>query len=163
MEEVREHFRKIARTLHAKSDQAGSIEHNASIGSLREDIIATFLKPLLPRHFEVLCGRIIDSNGAKSSQQDCLVVDTRMPLIDVGSRDMVLAIAESVVATVEVKSYLNKAELIKSLTAADSTNSLRRRGRLHYKKGPVEFVFPEPLPIFTYIFAFDGDSPATLC
>jgi hypothetical protein len=61
-------------------------------------IIQDFLRPHLPRTFDILAGVVVDSVGARSTQQDCLIVDARFPLIDVGSQTEALVIAESVAA-----------------------------------------------------------------
>ena len=162
MIEVRDQFRRIAQAVAANAEVAGGTRHSTTTGNLREILVQGFLRPLLPRHFDILSGVIIDSNGNKSAQQDCIIVDSRMPLIDVGSDTVALVIAESVVATVEVKSFLDKGELLSSLDSTVRTKSLKRKGSLAYSKGPALVIAPEPLPILSYVFAFDGTDPNTL-
>ena len=53
-------------------------------------------------NFQLSVPRDFDATGKKTKQQDCVLVDTRLPLIDVGSGTDALLVAESVVATVEV-------------------------------------------------------------
>jgi hypothetical protein len=162
MIEIRDHFRHIARTISAKAQMAAGTGHASTTGQLREIIVQEFLKPPLPGHLKILSGVIVDSTGARSSQQDCIIVDTRMPLIDLGSPNTAVVVAESVIATVEVKSYLDKSQLLSALSASARTKSLKRVGELAYSKGPALIILPIPLPIITYVFAFDGDNLNTL-
>lgn len=156
MTEIRDHFRKIADLLNAKAAVAGGTGHSSTTGRLRELIIQDFLRPHLPRAFDILAGVVVDSTGARSSQQDCLIVDSRFPLIDVGSESEALVLAESTAAALEVKSYLDKGELLDSLAKAARIKSLKRKGSQEYRKGPALIVSPEPLPILAYIIAYSG-------
>lgn len=162
MIEVRDQFRKISNFLAAKAEVAGGTGHSATTGSLRELVVQQFLVPHLPRHFEIRSGVIIDSTGARSAQQDCIIVDSRLPIIDVGSPTAGLVLAESVAATVEVKSRLDKTNLHSTLVSVARTKTLVRRGELVYSKGPAMIVSPRPVPILSYVFAFDGTDPKLL-
>jgi hypothetical protein len=161
MIEVRDQFRKISKSLSAQAEVAGGSGHAPTTGRIRELIIQKFLRPHLPKELEIRSGVIIDSTGRRSNQQDCVILDTRMPLVDIGSDSEALLIAESVIATVEVKSFLNKQELIASLEASASTKKLVRKGEQVYRKGPAKIQVPEPYPILTYVFAYDGVDLAT--
>ncbi len=70
--------------------------------------------------------------------------------------------AQSVVATIEVKSYLGTIELKDTLDAIAVTKALFRSGEQIYHKGSVECRVPKPNPILTYIFAYDGLNLETL-
>jgi hypothetical protein len=162
MIEIRNHFRKIADLVKAKAAVAGGTGHSSTTGRLRELIIQDFLRPHLPRAFDILAGVVVDSAGARSTQQDCLIVDARFPLIDVGSKSEALVIAESAVATMEVKSHLDKGELLDSLAKAVRIKSLKRKGSQEYRKGRALIISPDPLPILAYIIAYDGTDLNTL-
>lgn len=162
MIEIRDHFRKIADLLKAKAAVAGGTGHSSTTGSLREQIIQDFLRPHLPRTFDILAGVVIDSTGARSPQQDCLIVDSRFPLIDVGSEKEALVIAESVIASLEVKSHLDKAQLLDSLGKAAQIKALKRKGSQEYRKGPALIISPDPLPILAYIVAYGSTDLNTL-
>jgi hypothetical protein len=160
--EVRLQFRRIAKTLAAQGEVAAGTGHAATTGRLREGVIQRFLRPHLPKTLDIRSGVILDSNGNKSKQQDCIIVDTRLPLVDVGSDTDALLIAESVIATLEIKSFLNSQELLSSLESMAITKRLLRKGEQLYRKGPVEIQLPTPLPILTYLFAYDSISFETL-
>ncbi|WP_141508162.1 DUF6602 domain-containing protein [Ramlibacter sp. WS9] len=160
--EIKLQFRRIANALAAAAEVAGGTGHASTTGRLREVLVQQFLRPHLPRNLEIRSGVILDATGAKSKQQDCVLVDTRLPLVDVGSSTDALLIAESVVATVEVKSYLSVEELKTTIEAISQTIRLVRNGVQVYRKGSVEMRLPKPNPILTYIFAYDGASLETL-
>lgn len=154
--EVRLQFRRIAKALAAQAEVAAGTGHSSTTGRIRETLIQQFLKPHLPRTLEIRSGVIIDSKGNRSKQQDCVIVDTRLPLIDVGSKTDTLLIAESAVATIEVKSHLGTSELADTLESVALTKSLIRSGEQVYHKGPAEIRVPKPYPILAYVFAYDG-------
>ncbi len=160
--EVKLQFRRIANVLAAQAEAAAGTGHASTTGRIRELLVQQFLKPHLPRTFEVRSGVIVDSKGNRSRQQDCVIVDTRLPLVDVGSSTDALLIAESAVATIEVKSYLGSSELADTLESIAITKALFRSGEQIYHKGPAEIRVPKPLPILTYIFAYDGLTLETL-
>ncbi len=153
---VRLQFRKLAKLLEAQANVAGGTGHSSTTGSLRELIIQNFLSPHLPKSLDIRSGIIIDSKGARSRQQDCIIVDTSHPIISVGSDKEAVLIAESIVATIEIKSFLDSAELRKALDSIAQTRALFRNGEQTYIKGSSHIRLPKSNPILTYIFAFDG-------
>jgi hypothetical protein len=116
----------------------------------------------LPAHLLIKAGVIIDSTGQRSSQQDCVIVDGRFPLIDVGSDTDALILAESVLATIEVKSNLTKEELLDALEKSARTKKLNRSCVMVYRKGSAVIRLKPAVPINTYIFAFNGSTVQTL-
>ena len=162
MKEIRDQFRKITALILAQAAVASGTRHASTTGKLRELIIQKFLRPHLPRTLDLRSGIIVDSTGNRSTQQDCIIVDTRLPIIDVGSETEGIIVAESVIATIEIKSYLNKKELISTLKACAKTTALVRNGEQAYVKSSVEIRVSKPLPINTYIFAYEGTDLLTL-
>jgi hypothetical protein len=160
--EVKLQFRRISKALAAQAEVAGGTGHASTTGKMRELLIQRFLKPHLPRTFEIRSGIIVDSKGKKSKQQDIVIVDTRLPVIDIGSDNEAILIAESVVATIEVKSHLGTSEIEDSLESIALTKRLTRCGEQMYKKGGVEIRTPNPHPILSYLFAYDGLNLETL-
>lgn len=154
--EIKLQFRRISKVMEAQAEVAAGTGHASTTGRIREEVVHRFLKPHLPRTFDVRAGVVFDSKGNRSKQQDCVIVDTRLPLVDIGSSIDAVLIAESVVATIEVKSYLGTSELADTLEAIKVTKGLFRSGEQIYHKGSVECRVPRPNPILTYIFAYDG-------
>lgn len=159
---IRDQLRKIAKALAAKAEVAAGTGHAITTGRVREGIIQQFLRLHLPKTLDIRSGIILDSDGNKSQQQDCVIVDKRLPLVDVGSDLDALLIAESVVATIEIKSFLNSQELLISLESMEVTKKLQRKGEQLYSKGGIEIRLPKPLPILTYLLAYNAVSLDTL-
>jgi hypothetical protein len=162
LDELRDHFRRQADLLRARAGVAAGTGHAPTTGRLREDVVKDFLREHLPPYFTFRSGVVIDSTGARSGQQDYVLVDTRFPLNDIGGESDSLLLAESVVATIEVKSYLDKTQLLDALEKCGAVQMLKRSGQHVYRKGGMEIGIPEPWPILTYIFAFDGSGLDTL-
>ena len=152
---VRFQFRNLVRALQADAAVAGGIEDAVTVGSLREAVVKRFLRPHLPETISILSGIIIDSNGNKSRQQDIVLVDRSFPTISVGSEGVALIVAESVLATIEVKSCLDSAALHTTLESIAVTRSLRRSGEIFYSKRGCE-LRTRMLPILAYVVAFEG-------
>ena len=155
MDELRDHFRRLSSLLRAKSDLASSMQHHGILGTVREAVVRDFLRPHLPRVFEITSGEVIDSRGSVSPQQDVIIADSSLPFIDVGAPGYARLLAESVVATVEVKSDLDKGELMRALRNIESVKGLHRQGTQTYHKGNA-LIQMEARPILSYVFAFDG-------
>jgi len=154
--DIRLQFRRIAQALYAQAEVASGTGHAVTTGILREVIIRKFLKPHLPQSFDVRAGIIVDSEKKQSRQQDCVIVDTRLPLIDIGSDTHAVFVAESVIATIEIKSELGTSQLLDALESTTITRRLSRKGEQTYQKGGALIKVPRALPILTYIFAYDG-------
>lgn len=146
----------------AEADAVAGTGHAVTTGRQRELIVHKFLRQNLPQTLEIRSGIIIDSEGNRSKQQDCIIVDNTHPIIAIGTESEALVIAESVVATVEVKSHLSVAELTSTLNSIAITKGLKRNGEQLYRKGGIEIRFPKPHPILAYVFSFDGANLDTL-
>jgi hypothetical protein len=154
--DVRLQFRRIAQALAAQASMAGGTGHAVTTGLTRETLVKKFLRPHLPQEFDVRSGVIVDAEKRQSRQQDCVLVDTRLPLIDIGSETDAIFVAESVVSTIEIKSYLGSSELADTLASVALTKKLVRTGQQSYKKAGIGITMQTVLPILTYVFAFDG-------
>jgi hypothetical protein len=104
-------------------ERAKTFAHRGDAGRVREEAVKEFLRKQLPDRFAVASGEVIDSRGSRSGQTDVLIYDRSMtaPLVAFEHGDVLLA-AESVLATVEVKTRLTADELELSLSGV---------GRLH--------------------------------
>lgn len=154
--DVKMQFRRISAVIAAQAEAGGATGHTSTTGRIREMIVHQFLQPHLPRTRETKAGIIFDSIGGTSAQQDVIIVDTRLPLVDIGAETEAVVMAEAAVATIEVKSFLNTDELKKALKSIARTKALKRRGQHVYEKGGVITKYPDPFPILGYVFAYDG-------
>jgi hypothetical protein len=154
--DVRLQFRRIAQALAAQANMAGGTGHAVTTGLTRETLVKKFLRPHLPQSFDIRSGVIVDAERRQSKQQDCVIVDTRLPLIDIGSEIDAIFVAESVVATIEIKSHLGSSELSDTLNSVAITKKLTRTGQQSYEKAGIGITMQAVLPILTYVFAYDG-------
>jgi hypothetical protein len=159
---LRDHFRRISTRLGSQADVAGGLGHASSVGRLREGFVHQFLRPHLPRTMDIRSGIILDSNGARSTQQDCIIIDAQFPLVDVGSDSDALILAESVLATIEIKSFLSGDQLKETLAKNNIVRKLRRVGSQIYEKGGARVLLTVPNPIIQYVLAFNGLEVSTL-
>ena len=92
--------------LNSKYEATKVLNHNATAGAAREQILKDFLSEHLPELITVLSGQIFDSEDNYSKQQDIVLVLKSMPRLQFAS-DNDLIFQEGVVATMEVKTTLN--------------------------------------------------------
>jgi len=110
---------------------AKSIHHPGESGRAREQILAEFIKKLLPKSFDVSTGFVIDATGAMSRQVDLVIYrNDYHPVFKIGGINHFMV--ESVAAVIENKASiknsaaLNQAlENIKSVKSLDRTNKGR--------------------------------------
>ncbi|MCK4823461.1 hypothetical protein KA005_47355 [bacterium] len=96
--------------LHSEYEATKVLNHNATAGAAREQILKDFLSEHLPELITVLSGQIFDSEDNYSKQQDIVLVLKSMPRLQFAS-EIDLMFQEGVVATIEVKTSLNSAVL----------------------------------------------------
>jgi len=89
-------------------DLSGGIKHDGEKGAFREFFIAQLVRPLLPHHYGVGSGVVVDADGQQSRQTDLIIYDRRLlpPIMVAGDRGIFPI--DSVLAVVEVKSMLKK-------------------------------------------------------
>lgn len=104
----------IEASTRAAAQTAGLYEHATTIGDIREFVIKDFLTKFLPNSVSVGTGQIFTIEGTRSKQIDIVISDSHYPSLrsETGSA---LFPAESVIATIEVKSTLDKNSLEQAL------------------------------------------------
>jgi hypothetical protein len=98
----------LERILESEAKLSGLLESGATIGQAREFLVRRVLKTILPPMAHIGTGKAIDYAGNTSKQIDIIVYDPRFPLMEVDGGG--LYYAEGVIATIEVKSTINKRE-----------------------------------------------------
>lgn len=95
------------------------------IGTARENTVSRFLQDHLPGRYIVSSGELVDTHGNHSGQTDIMIYDgsTTQPLMSDG--DNVLLPAEALLATVEVKSFLDQTEVDKSIKGIGKMHNLK--------------------------------------
>ncbi len=148
-----DYFEKAANVLLAKYDRTEG-QASANSGRNRESFCDDFLTNVLPSKLSVKSGEILDSLGAKTGQQDVIILRDDAPALDIGVVNTFLA--EGVFCVIEVKSNLTRTKLhdagesftkVKNLTI-NSTTSISSGNRID-----------RPLRI---IFSYEGATWETL-
>lgn len=103
-----------------KSD---AITHRGNKGDSREEALRRFFRERLPSCFAVVEGEVVDLNGRTSPQLDVLFFDQSRNFALIADTSHVLP-AEALLASIEVKSILTKAEIEKSAAAATKLRML---------------------------------------
>lgn len=126
MEKYLQALRNTSKQLEADFDKSIQIQHSASKGSMREEIISNLIRPFLPDIYGLTGGECFSVSNEVSKQLDLIIYDKlysyRIPLYD----NFVQFPCESVYGNVEVKTFLNKDEFIKSVNNIASLKKLKR-------------------------------------
>lgn len=150
----------VAQKLRADFSATAQTQHHVSRGTEREEVVAKYLRPYLPQSVEILHNaEIITAAGETSPQCDLVIVDRNTPrLTDLESHHIVPA--ECVIGVIEVKSKLTAQGLKEDCAKIQKVKKLERVAYVKAPRTPlhaVPLLYP-PVPIFGYVFAFDGDS-----
>ncbi len=130
--------------------------HTLHRGTPREAFIRTFLQSHLSERVAVGSGEVVDANSKPRQQRnqiDIVIYRREYPRLDFGGGIRGF-LAESVVATIEVKSVLDKEELRKAVRTATAIKSLARNIVTCFTAGY------QPPSILSYVVAYDG--PASM-
>ena len=130
--------------------------HSLHKGTPREAFIRTFLEGHLSERVAVGTGEIIDANSKPRQQRnqiDIVIYKREYPRLDFGG-GINAFLAESVVATIEVKSLLDKEELRKAARTAKTLKSLSRNVVTSFSTGY------QPPSILSFVVGYDG--PASM-
>jgi hypothetical protein len=127
--EVVSYYRQVA--IHniekavAALNASTSIQHSLQKGRLREIVVSELILPFLTPHTKVTTGRIVDHYGNQSNEIDIILYDERItpPVLLTASEGIVPC--HSVLATIEVKTSLNKTEVKKAVENARSVKLLK--------------------------------------
>lgn len=105
---------------------SASIDHNASKGAFREQIVKKLLRPFLPGAYGISSGQAFDQDGNMSKQLDVVIYDAIYSYIAPYSDDFVYFPCESVFGNIEVKSKLDKQSLYAAMENIESLKQLKR-------------------------------------
>lgn len=126
--------------------------HSLHKGTPREAFIKEFLVSHLSERAAIGTGEIMDANSRSNeqrSQVDIVIYKRDYPKLDFGG-NISGFLAESVVATIEVKSTLYKDELAKSIRTATKLKKLNKSLVTSFYTGY------QPPSILSYVVAYDG-------
>ncbi|MEP7213234.1 MAG: DUF6602 domain-containing protein [Acidobacteriota bacterium] len=150
---LKTHLNAVERSLLEISRVPANSGHSLHKGTPREAFIKEFLSGHLNENVAVGTGEIIDCDsraGEQRHQIDIVIYNKNYPKINFGG-GINAFLAESVIATIEVKSTLNKTGLEQAIGTARTIKSLKR----NIKRGPGSTYYRPPA-ILNYVVAYDG-------
>jgi len=146
------HMASIEKSLVAQSGISANSGHSLHKGTPRESFIREFLQAHLPAIASIGTGEIIDAQslpGQSRNQFDIVLYKNNYPKLDFGG-GMNAFLIESVVATIEVKSKLTKADLEQAIRASQNAKNLTPSVTKSFHSGYV------PPRVLNYVVAYDG-------
>ncbi len=146
-------------TLKSQFEATKVLKHNPTIGSVREQLIKDFLTSHLPELVTVVSGQIADAKGNYSKQQDMVLVLKSMPRLPFASGND-LIFCEGVIATIEVKSTLDKPTLIEIGKNILSIRKLKPNISSTAIMGNIAGWNPNR--VYTGIIAYEGNNLSSL-
>jgi hypothetical protein len=138
-----------------------SLAHSGLKGDANEETVKKFLREYLPKTLDITTGTLVDSKGNQSRQLDIIICDSaKTPIFFQSGETRVIPI-ECTYTVIEVKAYLDKAELEKSYKNMQSVKALEKKAYFD-QKGAI--VTTQTLygrewnywPILYFVFAFDS-------
>lgn len=146
------HIDSIENKLLAEFNATTAAGHPLHKGTPREIFIKDFLKNHIGQNLAIGAGEIIDCNSKikeKRNQFDIVIYKNNFPKLHFAS-DINAFLIESVIATIEVKSMLNKAGLKRAIVASINSKKLTRNTQASFTAG---FIPPS---ITNLLVAYDG-------
>lgn len=111
---IQKHSTSIVRAMVEKVNSLSDLQHKLTKGELRELFVTDVLQYFLTSQFSIGSGVIVNWTGDQSNQIDIVVYDNRVLPPFVQARGKGVYPAESVIATIEVKSWLRKPDLLET-------------------------------------------------
>lgn len=146
------HINASEQRLLATSRIPAGSGHPLHKGTPREAFIRDFLETHLSENLSIGSGEIIDCDSKpreSRNQFDIVIYKKNFPKLDFGG-GINGFLAESVVATIEVKSVLDKDGLAVAIQAASNAKKLKRSSSVGIQMGY------QPPSILSYVVAYDG-------
>lgn len=148
------HMAKLEKSLLTLYDIPAGSKHGGIRGNARESFLREFLEDHLPETLTVGTGEIIDSKSRPDEQRpqcDIVIYKKNYPQLPLGGGAYAY-LAESVVATVEVKSTLDNDGLIQSVISANKIKQLQRKIGSGLQSGYI------PKNILSFVVSYKSDT-----
>lgn len=149
---LKTHMDAVEQQLLSTSKIPANSGHSLHKGTPRESFIRQFLESHLPETVSIGTGEIIDCNSKPKQQRnqfDIVIYKKNYPKLDFGG-GINGFLAESVIATIEVKSTLDAEELENAMKAAINSKKLTKSITQSFRTGYI------PPSIQNYVIAYDG-------
>jgi hypothetical protein len=130
--------------------------HPGEKGEEVQEILKKFLNSHLPKRFSTSSGIIIDTNNNMSKQTDMIIYDTLSSPIYRSSETTQIIPYDAVAAVIEVKSCLNKKELVDAFEKIVSCKQLKKRPLSQLDQRPTGTKLTT-IGTYGIIFGFDSN------
>jgi len=140
-----------------------SLTHSGLKGEAHEETLRIFLRQYIPKSLDISQGIAVDSKRNQSRELDVIISDTSKTPIFFQSGNTRVIPAECVYGAIEVKTFLDKSETIKSHNNMLSLKSLikeayfKKKGVIQYQKTLYGKQW-EHWPAHHFVFAYDSNS-----
>jgi hypothetical protein len=135
--------------------ETGPVSHSGEKGAFRELLLRNVIASVLPPHFGLGTGLIVDSDGKQSRQTDIIIYDKRVLPPVAFQEGRGLFPFDAIHRTIEVKSTLKRPDLLNAETAARLMSPKNPSGLRIADQGILEngdANYP-----FAALFAFDAE------
>lgn len=133
-------FKQEEKAILLSVDRSKASSNNSqTIGRNGELPFVEFLNNYLPPTLRAVSGHFMTPQEIRSPQIDCMIVDTRFPLLGYNSDDSVLVMAHSVLKIIEIKTNLTRKDVEKTAINFSKTRTLIKeiwKGKNADWKGP---------------------------
>ena len=116
---IQSYSTSIVRGFIERTKSLSNLNHRLLKGELRELFVSDILSSFLTNQFGIGSGIIINQKGDQSNQTDIIIYDNRVLPPFIKEQHLGVYPAECVLATIEIKSYLRKNELLKAEASAN--------------------------------------------
>ena len=152
--DTRRVFRGLSRKMREDFNVSAEIRHQGSRGTYREDALKRFLSDgRLPSRYGIGAGEIVGRIRDVSRQSDLVLYDQLNGVALIYGENIQVFPIECVAGTVEVKSTLNKVQLIESLENIKSVKKLAPRESVTKTVSGFSMSYPRPSP-FGAVFGY---------
>lgn len=119
---IKQYSTGLVKGFTEKVKSIDTLSHPLGKGELRELFISELLNNWLTNQFSIASGFIVDIAGNQSSQTDLIIYDNTLLPPFIKQLNLGVFPIECVLATIEVKSFLDKTELLNSEKNAKKLN-----------------------------------------
>lgn len=149
-------FQTISRRMRSDFEMTAQIQHKGSKGTVRENILQSFLKEgRLPSKYGIGAGEIVGRVKETSRQSDIIIYDKLNGVTLLYDDHTQVYPIDCVYGIIEVKSTLSKVEFIDSLDKIAAFKAMSPGGKISNPiGGGMNVAYPRPKP-FGIVFAYN--------
>jgi len=141
----------IVQGMIAQARSVAAMDHNFLKGRFREIFVSNVLERFLTSQFGIGSGVVVNQRGEQSGETDIIIYDNRILPPFIREERLGVFPLEAVIATIEVKSWLEKADLEKAQNSASEIRNMLRTGSIYVLQGGPKKLPPIRPPLAAVI------------